>query len=481
MDAAKDPNPSDEKSGGTSTDPQEEKDTTTTTTTSSSSKVEKSQSGAWIRYRIEYRHRETDELIHWSNKADEDFFVHIQGQDQTRGADSPAFELIAVYKTRPVGSNVSQPAVPGAKEAAPPPTSMPPSYHLHIYSFAIINALQSVVQYYPGQELTGDDIVVHWPYPILVHHYDELSKFRENCAAKDPAALCVREKDAYEHLGLLLQFLDQHVMEEIKAEKERNRNGFVTFEGMWVALKPGVTVLSRIVETQDWVPGVVHSISGGIFENPPVKWSVNKWSMQYNGEYVGRKLGLVDFGKFDGELEMTSASIVIDPDDNEAIKKDEVVMKLIKHGEMYWKLLRKQCRYYKGKTREFPYNVVCTKTLSILKSTLTFFQIDGHVMADLDSFYTENNYRKPELMDTSDCRNWTSDCTCTVCKENKTVVNKKIVPLFNNYNFITLEHWDELTDHQYILCPNEMHSFVFRTRTWGKRSLVSARSSQHIG
>jgi hypothetical protein len=91
---------------------------------------------------------------------------------------------------------------------------------------------------------------VRWPYPILVHHYDELSKFRESCAAKDPVALCIREKDMYEHLGLLLQLLDQHAMEETETEKERSRNGFVKFEGTWVAL------LSKTLEGQDWPPGV---------------------------------------------------------------------------------------------------------------------------------------------------------------------------------------------------------------------------------
>lgn len=185
------------------------------------------------------------------------------------------------------------------------------------------------------------------------------------------------------HLGLLLQFLDKHVMADVEAEKERNRNGFYTFDGAWVALKPGVTMLSDVRESEELNIGVVHSISGGIFEDPPVKWKVDKWSMAYNGKYVGRVLKTMNILKFDGEAKAISR--IISPDDYETVKRDEQLIKLVKRGEMYWKLLRKQCKHYKGRTMEFPYNMV-----------------DGLVMADLRSFYAEKTHEKPNLMSASD-------------------------------------------------------------------------------
>ena len=75
-----------------------------------------------------------------------------------------------------------------------------------------------MVQYYPSQDLFSNPLVVKWPYPILVHHYDELAAFRDSCAARDPTELCVREADAPEHIDLLLNFLDDNIMTAVRME-----------------------------------------------------------------------------------------------------------------------------------------------------------------------------------------------------------------------------------------------------------------------
>lgn len=68
-----------------------------------------------------------------------------------------------------------------AKESVQDPTSFsPPSVQrrgrsfIRIYSRSIINALQSVVNYYPGQDLVSMPVDIRWPYAILIHHWDEL-------------------------------------------------------------------------------------------------------------------------------------------------------------------------------------------------------------------------------------------------------------------------------------------------------------------
>jgi hypothetical protein len=92
-------------------------------------------------------------------------------------------------------------------------------------------------------------------------------------------------------------------------------------------------------------------------------------------------------------------------------------------------------------------------------------------MADLVSYYSNDEKAMPSLMATSDCRDWSSDCTCSVCKQRKTDAPKKLKSLFEDYNIITLTHTKALTPHQYLLCPIEMPAFVFRTRTWGKKAV----------
>jgi hypothetical protein len=191
----------------------------------------------------------------------------------------------------------------GGKDEALPTLGWLPTYYIRIYSVAIINALRSVVQYYPGQDLSGDFIEITWPYPILVHHYDKLRSFRDAVAKKDPHEICVRERDVDKHLGLLISFLDKEVMDMVKAEQERNNRGCYTFDYMWVALEPGRTVFfsTREGEEGGLEPGIIRPVSGGIFEHPREHWQITAWSMAYDGRYLGRVKRILHWHKFDGE------------------------------------------------------------------------------------------------------------------------------------------------------------------------------------
>jgi hypothetical protein len=106
------------------------------------------------------------------------------------------------------------------------------------------------------------------------------------------------------------------------------------------------------------------------------------------------------------------------------------------------------------------------------------------VMVDLNSFYSEMERKNargryaslsapsvprqaPELMDKSDQREFISDCLCRTCKNGKSVKANKTPP-FEYYDKITRTSFQNLTDHQYLLCPKQIYVFVFQTRTWGK-------------
>lgn len=173
-----------------------------------SSTPRKGDKNPWIRFSIEYRHRDNGDLIH--RKVTERFSNKCRDFDNI---SMPVFEVLTIYTTKPIESGDSR-KIPSLLFTA----MTAPSYKLRIFSPAIINALQSVAQYYPAQELAGEVIVVQWPYAVLVHHYDELSDFGDACAAKDPSRMCIRERKAHEQLTLLLQFLDEHVMADVRAE-----------------------------------------------------------------------------------------------------------------------------------------------------------------------------------------------------------------------------------------------------------------------
>lgn len=245
----------------------------------------------------------------------------------------------------------------GGRDAAIATQALAPGYYIRIHSMAILNALRSVVKYYPGQDLSGDFIEVPWPYPIPVHHYKELCHFRDEITKKEHDELCVRERDVASHLGLLLSFLDKEVMDMVKAERERNAKGCYTFDYMWVLLKPGSTFFLRIREDEEegeLVPGVIHSLAGGVYGYPREPWEISFWSRAYDGKYLGRILKILTWDKFDGEITTLDRKLVFIPNvyhENIAkADKDGNIGKAIEQGKSYWDLVKGRCKHHQGAT-----------------------------------------------------------------------------------------------------------------------------------
>ncbi|KPM34603.1 hypothetical protein AK830_g11966 [Neonectria ditissima] len=396
---------------------------------------------AWVRYRVEHRHRTTNELIHQVDT--EEFQVEHNASGQLH---EPVFELVTTIRTRLVE------AVSTGGDQVAAPAMRPPTYHINIYSVAVINAIRSVVKYYPSQDLTGDVLNINWPYPVLAHHYDELAEFGAECA-KEGSDLCVKKRNAKEHIDLLLKFLDDHIMVDVRAEQERNKNGFVTFKHTWVPHKPGITIMASIRGETERAAQVVHSVTGGTFTDPPSEWTVNLWSLAYDGRYLGRTCQEIQIERYDGETSTNKEFLIADCDNLERHENkvdDEMIQSQLGYGKKYWELLRKQCQYYKGKSQEFPFN-----------------EVDSLVMADMKAYLEAQPWAKPNLMTTSDLRNWTTHCSCHVCKDRQAADEEKITSLFEDYNDISRDDEEtELTAHQYLLCQQYIKTFVFGTRRW---------------
>ncbi|KAK2025670.1 ATPase [Colletotrichum zoysiae] len=391
---------------------------------------------AWIGYRLEYRNRWTGDLI-----SERPYEKGNEPKEQK--TDGPIFESITSYK---VSTHSPDP------DSSKPMTSQAlPTHHIRIHSIAIINALQSVVRYYPGQDFSGESIIVQKPYPVLVHHYNELQQFRQDCLTKPPQELCDREKDAAEHLGILLGFLDDEVMPSVRQEQERNKRGFATFEWRWVAYKPGITVLDRI-RTGEWDATVVHSVSGGVFENPPKEWSVRRWYMDYDGEDIERIWsGTVTWSSFDGErndFEAGEETKFFDPTLDESYLDDEDVAELIENGKRFAAMVERQCFHHKGKAARFPFN-----------------SIEGLAMVDFDGYYATRPEETLSPMGTDDLRNWSTECTCEICESRKQSLGLKISPLFSTFGGGSIIQRGP-TNHEALLCPSAVMAYVFRTRTW---------------
>ncbi|RYP71351.1 hypothetical protein DL771_004839 [Monosporascus sp. 5C6A] len=290
--------------------------------------TEAKQSDAWIRYSIEWQDP------HGVFKSRHEVSEHDAEQDigDTSRNSLPAFERVSVFRTK---HDVETNAEKGkTEEKALSLTGATPTYYLRIYSVAIIHALRSVVRYYPEQDLSGDVIEIDWPYPVLVHHYDELRSFRKACANKEPSEACVRERHLDKPLELLLGFLDKEVMDSVNAEKERNMRGYTTFDYLWVSHKPGTTIMYERSGELGWEAGIVYSMSGGIFTQPRRVWTVYLWSMEHDGSTLRRVRGSVDYKRFDGEESYSRLYLLIlgDEEFESAKLENDVVKQKIEYG-----------------------------------------------------------------------------------------------------------------------------------------------------
>jgi hypothetical protein len=131
-------------------------------------------------------------------------------------------------------------------------------------------------------------------------------------------------------------------MENVKNEQERNSRGRFTFDYLWVALEPGKTIFYDTKEGEEGVPrpGVIHSVSGGIFGQSREGWMVRLWSMEYNGLYLGRVITSLKWFEFDGESTIFGKYAIFINDEALAdANKDERVRTAVEQGKSYWNLV----------------------------------------------------------------------------------------------------------------------------------------------
>lgn len=301
--------------------------------------------GAYVGYRTEWCHAVTGRVVHSeSRKAMEvdDKPVKLE--------EGPIFDVV----TKRIAKNTEK-ATGASTEATTAPIAEV-KHSIRIYSTAIINALRRIVEYYPGQDLSGDPLELQWPYPILVHHYDKLVEFKTHREGRDPETLCVREHDAAEHLGVLIRFLDDDIMKTVREEQILNQQGRYTFDKLWLSYKPGSTVLVKHINDDYHVGYVVQSVSGGSFVSPPARWEIRGWKLQYDGAFIGRWGWVTTIERADGPVVFSDGITFIDDwDDN---TDNEIVRDLINWGSIYWSHLKNKCSYHKGISTTFPHTEV---------------------------------------------------------------------------------------------------------------------------
>jgi hypothetical protein len=244
------------------------------------------------------------------------------------------------------------------------------SWSLKIYSVPILNALRSLVRYYPSQSLIGNTVVINQPYAILCHHYDELSQFRRQCLSRHPQEVCDRERNAPTHIKLLLEWLDANVMPDIRAEMDRNQRGAHTWAWSWLRLRPGNTIITRTLADSTPRAYVIQGVSGGPFDQNSTTMNVKVWSLAWNGYAFSRVSKTMTMLAFEGEKEFSDefqsdlesqgrrTRVLTRRELENAEALEDGIQSLVRRGASYWQTASKLVRWYNGQGADAPYNSV---------------------------------------------------------------------------------------------------------------------------
>ncbi|GLA83351.1 hypothetical protein AtubIFM56815_007543 [Aspergillus tubingensis] len=181
-----------------------------------------------------------------------------------------------------------------------------------IYSLSLLDAIREVVKYYPSQNLIGDEVTVHEPYRVLIHHIRELRELRDrldtNTAAKPDAHLLEKCR----HLEVLLQFLDPVVQLMVLPADKRllKETPTVIFEDIWYLLKPGL--LCYFLNDNIWLGGIIENVQySEKSDDEEEAWMVSVMfqDSDFHQHVSGAAPRLISIEAFDGEKVVTTLPV----------------------------------------------------------------------------------------------------------------------------------------------------------------------------
>ena len=231
-----------------------------------------------------------------------------------------------------------------------------------IHSPLLLNAIRRTIQYYPGQDLTGDQVVIYEPYMCLAHHYAEIAALAKPCETEGQDISCSVHKHhtlcndcTKDHVRLLLdEILEAFMEDKIRPalDKLLQTVPVVAFEMVWLLFRPGVDLYSHF---KNWrsvaIPSVAYEIrlkrrplGDEMLEFPdkrdPLPWAVSSWGMCGSGEDVGRTKHTTYIDLYEGEKEVTQLDVYPCEywDREHGLERKE---SFTKWGKKYYELLKK--------------------------------------------------------------------------------------------------------------------------------------------
>lgn len=279
-------------------------------------------------------------------------------------SDAPVLEVV----TTVTGSSTDDSAIEDDDEQSSPIAEKKETLEdqritkmvLKIRSQELLNALRSVVKYYPGQTLLGESVSFQEPFRLLVHHRAELEayKFRHPKGHSEEY-----RKICNEHIDILLRFLREHFGGALEVEERRHRQNppVCTFEWAWLLLKPGDTIYA---ETDNKIPGppipyVIKSVTGGVGAEGPQAYHIGMWNVDSDGYMLGRSVAKGYILPFVGEREISYLTAYPTSFHHDSPGGISLEQRLIARGKKFWEFCKGFAyKEYEGITLEKPYRRV---------------------------------------------------------------------------------------------------------------------------
>jgi hypothetical protein len=155
---------------------------------------------------------------------------------------------------------------------------------MEIYSQPLLEAIRQVVDYYPNQNLSGDVVLIHEPYCVLIHHEKELRKLHQKLSSHGKERTSV-DIETVKHLEVLLDFLKPHFDRIVLPIERRLQNKVPTidFDSLWYLLRPGI--LAYCQYAGEWIGCVIMGVKGQVEENSGkiTQWNIQIWFLRFSG------------------------------------------------------------------------------------------------------------------------------------------------------------------------------------------------------
>ncbi|KAL1854479.1 hypothetical protein Daus18300_011400 [Diaporthe australafricana] len=224
-----------------------------------------------------------------------------------------------------------------------------------VRSIHIKQALQKIVTYCPGLRLSGEFLEIVEPYCLFYHHLDGIKAYqrtfhgapdhdgniRDLYSDTKKPGLKPCDEVTYKHLAVLRDAIQSQNLAAVEEEEKRHEQSpaLVTFGMLWLLLKPGTTVYTKVhgrlaacvIKQFNFSPQFT-------LRKEAVAYKVELWHLQYDGKVLGRYELDRSIRAFEGEKRLTDLEVTpakfYDAHDNGALRK-----KLEDRGEKYFKFI----------------------------------------------------------------------------------------------------------------------------------------------